>query len=131
DARIVFVIRHPAAVVMSQLRASRTWRPVERLERYRRDPRLLKVLQEPLKELLQESHEEIEACTLAWCLENSVALEQAAASGIRVVYYEHLLRRGEPEWSGILSALDLATMPNPALIGRPSQQAWGAKANDP
>jgi hypothetical protein len=128
NARIVFIIRHPAAVVMSQAQAPGAWRPAAQIERYRNDKRLLDLLGGSFGRLLEQPHDTVAACALCWCVENSVALQQAAASGIPVVYYERLLKGGEEEWSRILSALELRRMPSSALVGRPSQQAWGEKA---
>ncbi|MGH2952257.1 MAG: sulfotransferase [Solirubrobacterales bacterium] len=129
-ARIVFVIRHPAAVVMSQMREARIWNPYDRLVAYRNDHKLLPNLDERSKALLSESLTDVEAHTLSWCIENSIGLAQAKECGGHVVFYERLLEYGEPEWRGILSALELQAMPDSRLISRPSQQAWGASATD-
>jgi hypothetical protein len=130
DARIVFVIRHPAAVVLSQMRALPAWSLDDRINIYRNDKQLLAVLDDNAKQLLFESLEPVESLTLSWCIENSVALRQANAGAIHVVYYENLLQDGKREWTKLLSALDLHVMPDESLIYRPSQQAWGEKATD-
>jgi Sulfotransferase family len=130
DARIVFIIRHPAAVVLSQMTAPRSWNPYGCIERYRADSGLLDVLDSQTRRLLSQKIDSLEAYTLCWCIENSVALEQAQRHGIPIVYYEHLLQRGLPEWQRILSALELQQMPEKQLILQPSQQAWGRKATD-
>ncbi len=130
SARIVFVIRHPAAVVLSQMNARRSWDPYSYIDRYRADSGLLEILDANTRRLLFQTLEDIEAYTLCWCIENTVALEQANRQGILVVHYERLMSRGLPEWQRILSALDLEKMPDQQLIMKPSQQAWGQKATD-
>lgn len=130
NARIVFIIRHPVAVIVSQMRSPRAWNPQLSIERYRADSRLLDTLGDDSKRLLSMSLGDVEAHTLSWCIENAVALQQATDSNIPVIYYETLVRRGLPEWKRILSALALDVVPDERLILRPSQQAWGEKAMD-
>jgi len=123
DAQMVFLIRHPAAVVMSQMTSPDVWKPFSRINRYRADSRLLEILDEQTRELLTSRLDDVEAFTLSWCIENSVALRQARECDILVTYYEDLLIRGEPEWHRILAALDLQVMPGNELVNLPSQQA--------
>ena len=130
DARIVFLVRHPAAVVLSQMRAIRAWRPQRTLERYRQDHGLLAHLEQPVRRLLATSLSDFEALALSWCIENSIALKQAKASGIPVVHYENLVERGASEWARVRLALALPEMPDQELVARPSQQAHGGKATD-
>lgn len=130
DARIVFLIRHPAAVVLSQMRALRSWRPQQTVEQYRQDEKLLAQLDEPTRRLLFGPLSDFEALTLAWCIENTVALRQAAAGNIPVVHYETLLELGAPEWARLRLALELPEMPDEGLVARPSQQAHGGKVRD-
>ena len=131
DARIVFVIRHPAAVILSQMGAPKTWNPRKRIQGYRSDERLLENITDPLRSMLFRKHDDVEAYAVSWCLENSVALAQAARHGIHVVHYENLLNDPTVAWSGVMKALGLSTSPDESLIRQPSQQAWGEKAKDP
>jgi len=131
DARIVFIVRHPAAVVMSQMSSPGVWDPYLRIARYRADSRLLEVLDDQTRRLIFMSLDDVEALSLSWCLENAIALKQARESRILVVHYEDILEREQAEWQRILSALALNIMPNAELISRPSQQAWGDRALDP
>jgi len=130
DAQIVFLIRHPAAVVMSQMTSPDVWKPFSRINRYRADSRLLDILNDQTRELLNGRLDDVEAFTLSWCIENSVALKQARDCGILVTYYEDLLNRGQPEWRRILAALDLQVMPDNELLNLPSQQARGEQVRD-
>jgi hypothetical protein len=130
SARIVFVIRHPAAVVMSQMKSRKSWNPRAYIDRFRADLDLLEVIDAQTRQLLFHDLEDVESYTLCWCIENMIALEQAKRSGIAVVHYERLISRGSPEWQRIVLALELKKMPDRELVLQPSQQAWGRKARD-
>lgn len=128
DSRIVYIVRHPAAVVLSQMRAPRAWHPRLAIERYSKDSRWLSTVDSRTADLIFGSLTDVEAHALHWCVEVGTALRQALESGIPVVFYEELVEYGRPEWQRILAALDLNSMPDDDLIMRPSQQAWGDKA---
>ena len=130
-AQIVFVLRHPAPVVLSNLKSPRSWRPFEQLAIYREDRQLLASVDHALQEMLSAPLEDIEAHTLCWCIENQVALQQAAISAIPVVHYEHLIENGDREWTRIVDGLNLDRVPAAEVVSRPSQQAYGERANDP
>ena len=129
-ARIIFVIRHPAAVIFSQMKAPNSWNPYQYIDRYRADSNLLHILDAETTQLLLQTIEDVEAYTLCWCIENMVALKQAQRRKIPIVHYELLLQRGIPEWRRIVSALGLECVPNEQLTLQPSQQTWGRKATD-
>jgi len=131
DARIAFMIRHPVAVIVSQMKSPRAWNPQLSIERYRADSQLLDNLDHDSKRLLSMSLGDVEAFALSWCIENTVALQQASACNIPVIYYETLVRRGLPEWKRIMSALALDVVPDDKLIFQPSQQALAEKAINP
>jgi hypothetical protein len=131
DARIVFMIRHPAAVVLSQLSSPDSWDPYQQIEVYRKDSSLIEKVDGRMRDLLFQRLDKTEALTLSWCVENSIALRHAEEHGILVVHYEELIRNGHPEWQRLLNALDLENFPSDEQISRPSQQAWGERAADP
>lgn len=124
DARIVFVTRHPGAVVESKLRIGGiSWDPMPVLDHYRK-PGVLGEYGKRYAALLSEDLNPAEAHTLIWCIENQLPLEQANKQGFLLVYYEHLANHGEREWKRIIDALDLEVSPYGSLIvDRPSQQA--------
>ena len=128
NARIVYIVRHPAAVVLSQMRAPNAWYPKLALARLRADRAWMDAEGYRLAKLLESSLSDVEAHTLQWCIEVSTALRQAEESGIPVVFYEELIEYGRREWRRILAAVDLEVMPERQLIQRPSQQAWGKRA---
>ena len=129
-ARIVFVIRHPAAVVLSRMTAPHIWDPCWYIDRYRQDPELPHVLEHRTRNMLFQPVEDVEAHTLCWCIENTIALQQEQRYGTPIVHYELLLKRGLPEWQRMVSALELKHMPDEQLVSQPSQQTWGPKATN-
>ena len=131
DAKIVFIVRHPAAVILSQMNAPHAWNPQSNIARYRRDIQLMEMLDDNTSKLLGRNLADVEALALSWCIENGVALRQCRESGIPLVYYETLVDRGYPEWQRITAALALHVVPDQRLIAQPSQQAWGDKAKSP
>jgi len=131
DAKVVFIVRHPAAVVTSQLRSPASWNPYARIEQFRNDSALLETLDDRSRALLFRPCEDIETCTLLWCIENQEALRQARESKIHVVYYEDLVRDGARRWREITAVLGLDIVPQAELVARPSQQTWGQPTDDP
>lgn len=124
DARIVYVPRHPGAVVESKLRiGGESWDPEPLIEHYR-VPGVLGEYGERFMALLTEDLSPAESHTLIWCIENALPLEQAEKLGYILVYYEELRRNGEYEWRRIIDGLCLDNSPHGSLfIDRPSQQA--------
>ncbi len=130
DARIVFMIRHPVPVILSQLKSPRAWKAQDYIVRYRADARLLDAIGDDLRTMLFRDLSDTEGLALCWCIENTIALRQAEQTGIAVIYYEKLLDQGRPQWQRILTALDLDVLPKEDLIRKPSQQTWGEKSKN-
>lgn len=128
DARIVYIVRHPAAVVLSQMRAPRAWHPRKALSACIADSRWMNSLNAGTVDLLRHDLDDVEAHALQWCIEVGTAITQCRESEIPVVFYEELIEYGDPEWTRILNALELHEAPSEELVDRPSQQAWGEKA---
>jgi len=84
DARIVLLVRHPAAVVLSQMNSPKIWKPHSRIARYRADTRLLDELDVRTRQLIFENLDELEAVTLSWCIENAISVMQASEHDICV-----------------------------------------------
>ena len=124
DARIVFLLRHPAAVVESQLRlGGDDWEPYEHLARYRGDAEFQRSSVGRYDTLLEADLSPAEALTTIWCIENQHPLEQAERTGYEVVFYEHLIEEPEREWCRVVRALGLSGLPDAGLLTKPSQQA--------
>ena len=125
DARIVHIIRHPAPVVISQLRSLNIWKPQERLKYYRRDDRLRQVAGRGACALLDAELSDAAALTLSWCIENDLAIRAGQLPGICLIHYEDLVTNPGSVWKAIVEALELTQLPPDGLVERPSQQTWG------
>jgi hypothetical protein len=119
--RIVLVVRHPAAVIESELRGA--WNATFAIDRFRNDARLDELTNGRYRRLLDRSLSPVEALTLRWVVENQWVLEAADGNGITIVFYEHLRLTPDREWARIQSALELKNAPPAYLLERPSQQS--------
>lgn len=131
NARIVLIVRHPAAVVLSQMASPKAWKPAVQLSAFTSDERLVAQLSPATRALITSPLGPVETYAAVWCVENEIAIQQARASGLHVVFYEELVRAGHREWPRIATALELANVPRGELVEKPSQQAWGESYENP
>ena len=123
DARTVLLMRHPCAVVESQLRFPEHWDPYWLLSKYRKDAPLV---EGPLRDraaIVNRNFSRAQALTAIWCIENLVPALQARGNGYEVVFYEELLEQPEVEWPRIARGLGMPTVPGTELLQKPSQQS--------
>jgi hypothetical protein len=123
NAQTVLLMRHPCAVVESQLRFPEVWDPYWLLEKYRNDSALM---DGPLRELhavIERDFTQAQALTAIWCIENLVPALQAKANSYQVVFYEELLEHPDTEWKRVATGLGLEAIPAARLLTRPSQQS--------
>jgi len=124
--RTVLVVRHPGAVIESELRGG--WNAQFALDRYRRDAKLHELTGDRYRTLLDRQMTPIETLAARWVIENQWVVEGAAANGVTVVYYEHLKSSPDREWQRIRVALELEKAPPLEVIVRPSQQSAPKKS---
>jgi hypothetical protein len=117
----VLIVRHPAAVIESELRGA--WNASFAINRFRNDARLDELTGGHYRKLLDRALSPIEALTLRWVVENQWVLKNAEANGITVVFYENLRLTPNREWDRIRAALNLPAAPPAKLLERPSQQS--------
>lgn len=123
EARVVLIVRHPCAVVESQLRLGDAWDPGPGLRRCAGDAEFDEWTEGRYRVPLRGSLSRIEELTLMWIIENQLPVELARAHGYVVSHYEHLHARGTSEWERVIGFLGLVQVPGPSLTGRPSQQS--------
>jgi len=123
-ARIIFVARHPGAIVESRLRiGGRSWDTEPVLDLFRRKE-VLGRLRDRYAPLLTAKLELAEAHTLIWCIENQLSLERAAIDDYPVIFYEHLLSDSKRQWQRIVDALAMKHSPfGEEILAKPSQQS--------
>lgn len=117
------VLRHPGAVVESQLRLKGVWDARRIAALYRDDAALEARLGRPWSEWIGVARSDAELFTLMWCLENLLPLEDVAGAKRHVLFYESLAADHEEEWDRLLDLLALARRPQEADLKRPSQQS--------
>jgi hypothetical protein len=119
--KIVLVVRHPGAVIESELRSG--WNARFALDRFRQDCTLHRLTGGRYRALLERKMSSIEELAARWVIENQWVTELALANGVTIVHYEHLKSAPEREWRRIRVALCLDRAPPPEIIARPSQQS--------
>jgi hypothetical protein len=121
DCRTVLILRHPGAVLESEMRGG--WNAGSVLDRFRRDPRLHALTGGRYRALLARELSPVEALATRWVIENQWPVERATDDGVTVVHYEHLKSTPETEWPRMCRALELTNVPSEAVRARPSQQS--------
>lgn len=124
DCRIVLIVRHPGAVLESQLRAG--WNASFALDRFRNDVRLRELTHGRYDRLLSRKLTPVQALAVRWIVENQWVIEEAVSAGIVVIHYEELRSSDRGAWNRLCAALNLSVAPDPSVLARPSQQS-GAK----
>jgi hypothetical protein len=119
--RVVLVVRHPGAVVESELRGR--WNASYALDRFRDDARLHDLTHGKYRPLLARNLTHVEGLALRWVIENQWVMETARAHGIPVVHYEALRSTNDGGWSSLCAALGAAHRPDRKTLTRPSQQS--------
>lgn len=125
-ARAIMIVRHPCAVVESQLRlgdTGRAWNPWPIIDGFRDDQQFNTRTRGAYLKLLESKLTKLEALTLVWVIENQLAVNRAAELGYTVIFYEDLIASPDIQWRRICEALELENLPTPGSLRRPSQQA--------
>jgi hypothetical protein len=125
DSRVVFIVRHPGAVVESELRSS--WNASFALDRFRRDKRLHELTHGRYLALLGRHLSPIQALAVRWVIENQWVLEAAAGNEFTVIHYEQLRSSDRGTWSLLCDALGLDNLPDIEFLIRPSQQSGSGR----
>ena len=122
-AKIVYLVRHPCAIVASKLRLKGPgWSHEGLLKLYLGDQALWNDYLHNFKEVISNPYAEIEGHTLLWCIENMIPLTRSDKKNTLTVFYEDLILNGQREWKCIWDFLDLNGIPGLESISRPSQQ---------
>lgn len=119
--RTVLILRHPGAVIESELRER--WVADAVLDYLRRDDRLHELTGGRYRALLGRQLSVVEALAARWVIENQWPVERAVDDDVTVVHYERLKSSPETEWLRACRALALDQVPSEAARARPSQQS--------
>lgn len=129
QCRVVMIVRHPGAVVESELRGR--WNAGYALDRFRGDEHLHELTQGRYRALLEGKLTHVESLTLRWVIENQWVMETATACAIPVIHYETLRSAEESTWPWLCQVLGVSRLPDQTALVRPSQQSRTDRARIP
>lgn len=122
---IIYIMRHPGAVVSSQLRLG--WKFQSRIfQRMLSQPHLIEDYLSPFTGVMRAAHTEFEMSVLYWCVIHYVLFKQFHPDQIHWVFYENLASDPLNELKKIFTYLKLPLHEeaiNP-IINRPSKTTW-------
>jgi hypothetical protein len=122
DLSLLFVVRHPGAVVASQLEKGTEW-DFRALESFKCDALLWQDYLAAHEAFLKKNLSTIELYTTIWCIQNALPLKEAKETGRSVAYYEKLITESGIEWARIAHSLQLDRTPETETVKAPSQQS--------
>ena len=128
NAKIVLLVRHPAAVVSSRLRLiestpQHTWSFDNLFRQYTTDTRLAEDYLHKYNSVLRGPLTPTSALTVIWCIENVLPIVKAQKHGHYVAFYEDLILDPNTYWNQLLQYLGFNAVPNSKILSKPSQQA--------
>ena len=133
NAKTVYVVRHPGAVVASQIAASKAksgavWdfngsTKQSILSQYKQDEQLRKDYLDKYYQIFSEKLSPVAGHTLLWCIENILPVYNQQKKKHYVFFYEDIVKNPEKEFGRMVKVLSLERKPDSVIIVRPSQQA--------
>jgi hypothetical protein len=107
---VLFIIRHPCAVVASRLTAG--WSAEQDLRAFAEQEALVRDVLGDDRSILKEQGSDIEKHALIWAITNYVPLHKCDENQLKLVFYENLVRDPEQELNRIFSELPTALSRN-------------------
>jgi hypothetical protein len=108
DAQIVYLIRHPCAVIGSRMRLNAPDWEAD-LEEIICQSRLVRDFLEPYRPLIDPTASPMRRQAILWCVENLVPISQAAAKDWLVFCYEEFLSDPDETFNRLFRGLGLET----------------------
>jgi hypothetical protein len=109
-ARVVFLIRHPCAVIGSRMRRpNRDWE-VD-MEEILRQSQLMRDFLEPFRSTISEAVTPLKRQAVLWCIENFVPLSQAGSTDWLLHCYEEFVADEDDAFNTIFRRLGLEPSP--------------------
>lgn len=122
---IIFLMRHPCAVVSSQLRGRWGLHAADLL----RQPQLVGDFLAPFAGLIRCAQDDFDNLLLVWCVENYIPLQQFKRGEIFLLFYEELVQHPEREVARLFRFIKRPVEPGAfEQLRRPSAQSrrWSA-----
>jgi hypothetical protein len=101
---IVFLIRHPCAVVLSRMELG--WATDSDIEPFLSQPDLVTDYLEEHLESIRNAKTEEEKHAIVWSVSNLVPLQQFKPSELKIVYYEDLCTKPEVELPSLFASIE-------------------------
>lgn len=126
DMPIIYILRHPAAVVSSQMRLGWDMDVQERIQKLVNQTELVEDYLHPFVRVFQRVRNEFEMRTLTWCLTHYILFKQFKPGEIHLVFYEALAQNPLQELQKIFEYLKLPLEETKILpiIDQPSKTTW-------
>jgi len=127
EVPILFMIRHPCAVVLSRMELG--WATDSDIKPFFLQPQLIEDHLGPYLDLIQSAANIEEKHAVIWSICNLVPLIQFHPGELKIVYYENLCAEPEAELNGIVQAIGYKyTSPLVNISDQPSQTTRLASA---
>jgi hypothetical protein len=123
DIPVVFVIRHPCAVVLSRLQLE--WATDADLEPLLAQQELTDDFLADKLDCIRNARSDEAKHALVWCISNLVPLMQFRPHELTIVYYEHLCTEPQTEMSRLFHAIGYSY--RPSIYRRLKTPAWTTK----
>ena len=105
EIALLFIIRHPCAVVASRLQLK--WATDTDLEPFLAQPQLVEDFLQDKLVVIQQAKTAAEKHAIIWCISNLVPLKQFGPKGLNVIFYENLVLQPEIEIPKLFQAINL------------------------
>ena len=102
---LIFIIRHPCAVVASRLQLK--WASDSDIEPFLAQPKLIEDFLKDKLDVIRQAKTVEEKHALIWCISNLIPLKQFERSELNVIFYENLVLQPEIEIPRIFRAINL------------------------
>ncbi len=135
---ILFILRHPAAVVASRLQLN--WATDSDIAPFLTQPELIDDYLSEHLDHIRKVTSAAEKHAIIWCISNLIPLRQLHNSSAKIIFYENFLQRPEEEISRVFSAIErpftdsiykrlqmpshASTQNSPVLTGKDPLTAW-------
>lgn len=103
DVPIVFVVRHPCAVVLSRLRAG--WATDEDIQAFLSQEELMGDFLSDKMQKIRKATTDEEKHAIIWCIQHLVPFRQFLPGELQIIYYENLCLQPEKEVSRIFKII--------------------------
>jgi hypothetical protein len=101
---ILFLIRHPCAVVLSRMELG--WATDRDIEPFLAQPELVSDYLVDYMDLIRSSNSDEEKHAIIWSISNLIPLKQFIPGELKIIYYEHLCIQPEIELPNIFDSIN-------------------------